>query len=551
MANTFSESELIWQNPVFNSLVRLINNNAENLDDFLHLLLEVIVKQSGGSRGYFFKVFENKGSFDLVEMIIQPDNGRFCENNKSFELIKAGPWIQAFEQKKLIVMNTESALFPTDGGLFEMAGRFCSFPVRSGNSINAVLVSADKETDYDSDDLSLGLLIDPVSILAENFRKFKELTIAKETAEKNERRKISYLSNLSHEIKTPVNAIAGFTQLLKEDDLNAGNRQKFLDIILENSNDLVSIINNVTEISNIESGLSRISDSEVHLSDIFKELYEQFKEEASRKNLILQHEIRVSGNDMNILTDRTRLLQMLSALLSNALKFTFTGKIVFGCTLRNGFLEFYVSDTGIGIPKVEMDKVFDHFFQDNDSILKSFKGAGLGLTISKALAEKMGGKIWVDSTEGKGSVFHFTIPHKKSEIVSATTIPLVHDNLKERRKKIILVAEDDSVNFMLIRNFLSALDVVLLRAVNGKEAVDICLSENVDLVLMDIKMPVMDGFTAIKIIRESNPDQIIIAQTAYTNDRQTALDKGCNDFIAKPFGKVQILNLVKSYLSLE
>jgi signal transduction histidine kinase/CheY-like chemotaxis protein len=412
------------------------------------------------------------------------------------------------------------------------------------------LVITDKETDYDTDDIEfLELLIGPVSNIAENLGRLEDLTKLKENAERNEQRKISYLENISHEIRTPVNAIAGFSQLLKEDNQSPENRKKFLDVILESSNDLVGLINNVAEISNIESGLTKIAEEEVNLSDIFDELTEQFKDEAFRKNLEFHHEIGISGNDIKILADRTRLLQMLSALLSNSFKFTFTGKIVFGCNLRNGFLEFFVSDSGIGIPKEDMDKVFDHFFQTGDSILKSFKGAGLGLTISKALAEKMGGKIWCDSIEGRGSVFHISIPHKQVISPSVFVLPSVHESsMHMRRKKTILIAEDDNVNFMLIQNFLSSLDIVLLRAINGKEAVDICSSNNIDLVLMDIKMPIMDGYTAISMIRESNPGQIIIAQTAYTNDRETALDKGCNDFIAKPFGKAQFINLVNSYL---
>jgi signal transduction histidine kinase/CheY-like chemotaxis protein len=541
------------QNTELEILIRLIDCKAKNLNDFLHFSLCDIVKQTHSRKGYCFILSKAIRSFELIEIIGQSENIRFSvADAKSYEKSKAGPWMEAIEQNKLIVINSESGLFPAGGnnGLYEVAGRICSFPVTSGDSLNAVLVLADKETDYDIDDIeSLKLLIHPVSILAENFRKYEELSVAKENAEKNEQRKISYMSNLSHEIKTPVNAIAGFAQLLKENDLNSGNRQKFLDIILENSNDLVSIINNVTEISNIESGLFRISEDEVNLSDVFKELYEQFKEDANRKNLILQYEIRVSGADLKILADKTRLMQMISALLSNSLKYTFTGKIVFGCKLRNGFLEFFVSDTGIGIPKEGVDKVFDHFFQVGDLNLKSFKGTGLGLTMSKTLVGKMGGEIWCESIEGKGSVFNFTIPHKREKTTPVSVLPHIHsDRAQKFGKKTILVAEDDSVNFMLIQNFLSSLDIVLLRAVNGKEAVEICTSENVDLVLMDIKMPIMDGYTAIRIIRESDPDQIIIAQTAYTNDRETALDKGCNDFIAKPFSKAQLVNLINSYL---
>lgn len=551
--STSSKSELIRQNKVSEILIRLVSYKAKNFNDFLHFFMDDIVKQTCSSKGYIFTLSEKIQSFELTEIIVQSESKRFVNDPvKDYELSKAGPWVQAFEQKKLFFLNNESKLFPVaeNKELFEVAGRFCSFPVITVNRLNTLLVVTDKETDYDNDDIEfLELLIGPVSNIAENFGRLEDLTILKEKAERNEQRKISYLTNISHEIRTPVNAIAGFSQLLKEDNQSPENRQKFIDVILESSNDLVALINNVAEISNIESGLTKIGEEEVHLSDVFNELSEQFKDEAFRKNLELHHEIGISGNDIKILADRTRLLQMLSALLSNSFKFTFTGKIVFGCKLRNGFLEFFVSDSGIGIPKEDMDKVFDHFFQTGDSILKSFKGTGLGLTISKALAEKMGGKIWCDSAEGKGSVFHFTIPHKQVSRTSVFVLPSIHEgSMQMRRKKTILVAEDDNVNFMLIQNFLSALDIVLLRAVNGKEAVDICSSNIIDLVLMDIKMPIMDGYTAIRIIRESNPDQIIIAQTAYTNDRETALNKGCNDFIAKPFGKTQFIKLVNSYL---
>jgi CheY-like chemotaxis protein len=161
----------------------------------------------------------------------------------------------------------------------------------------------------------------------------------------------------------------------------------------------------------------------------------------------------------------------------------------------------------------------------------------------------MGGEIWCNSAEGKGSDFHFTIPYKRSERDSVLkTVPVPGSGITHDRKKVVLIAEDDDLNFSLIRSFLSVLDLELLRAINGKEAVDICSSRKIDLVLMDIKMPVMDGLTATRIIKEANPDQIIIAQTAYINDREIAIERGCTDFIAKPFGKIPLLNLINSYI---
>jgi hypothetical protein len=551
--NTFTESELIRKNKIYESLVRIIAYKGKNLNDFLHFFLNDIVNQTCSCRGYIFTISEKKQSFELTEMIVHSDCKRYVKEQDRFNKIsKAGPWIQAFEQNKLIVYNKESRLFPTleTQRLYEVARRLCSLPLTIGDSHSVVLVIADKDCDYDKDDVEfLNLLTGPVSNYGDFFRRLEIVTSAKENAEKNEQRKLSYLINIAHQIKTPVNAIAGFSQLLKESDQLTGNSQKFLDVIIESSIDLVEIINNVSEISNVESGLINISEKEVLLSDIFNELFGNFKEEASKKRLLFKTKVAISEDEGRILTDRGRLFQVLSALLSNSFKFTFSGKIVFGCHFRGDFIEFFVSDTGIGIPKDEKDKIFDHFFQADNSISRSFKGTGLGLTITKAVVEQLGGKIWCDSAEGKGSNFYFTIPYNRSETYSDSKAHSVQEGSRQiKRKRVILVAEDDNLNFDLIQNFLAPLDMVLLRAVNGQDAVNICSLNKVDLVLMDIKMPVMDGFTATRIIKESDPNQIIIAQTAYIDDREIALANGCTDFIAKPFGKKQLNNLVSRYI---
>ena len=281
MASTFSKSELISKNKICESLVRIIGYKGKNLNDFLHFFLNEIINQTGSCRGYVFTIFEKKQLFELTEMIVHSVSNRFVnEQVKFIKFSKAGPWIQALEQKKLFVYNQESRLFPSleNQGLYEVAGRLCSVPLVTGDCHSVVLVIADKDNDYDKDDVEfLDLLTGPVSNLAENYRKMEEITIAKENAEKNEQRKLSYLINIAHEIKTPVNAIAGFSQLLMENDQSPGNRQKFLDIILESSTDLVEIINNVSEISNIETGLIKITEKEIRLDDIFIELYNQFK----------------------------------------------------------------------------------------------------------------------------------------------------------------------------------------------------------------------------------------------------------------------------------
>jgi signal transduction histidine kinase/CheY-like chemotaxis protein len=550
--NTTPKSESTKQK-VSEMLIRLLSYNAISLNDFLHFFLDDLINLTCSNKGFFCKLSEKTKSFELIDIISRTESPRpHKQLLKDYKLSEAGPWVQAFEQNKIILQNSQSNLFPLpeNKGLFEIAGRFCSISFTTNNLANHVLVITDKETDYDSGDYeTLELLMGPVSKIAENLRRLEELTVAKEKAERNEQLKLSYLTNISHEIKTPVNAIAGFAQLLKENDLSSENRQKFLDVILESSTDLVEIINNVSEISSVESGLIKINEKEVLLSDLFNELSDHFKEEALAKKLIFKTEIPISENEGFVLTDRARLLQVLTALLSNSFKFTFTGKIIFGYKYKGDLIEFFVSDTGIGIPKEEKDKIFNHFFQAANSTSKSFKGTGLGLTITKAVIEQMGGEIWCNSSEGKGSDFHFIVPCKRSEIPYMLDSASVHGSgVQHKRRKIILVAEDDNLNFSLIQRFLSSLDVEILRAVNGKEAVDICSLKKVDLVLMDIKMPVMDGFAATRIIREADPDQIIIAQTAYINDRDTCLENGFNDFIAKPFGKIPLINLLNSYI---
>jgi len=378
----------------------------------------------------------------------------------------------------------------------------------------------------------------------------EELISAKEKAEESDNLKTAFLHNISHEIRTPMNAIVGFSALLGEPDLDSRTQKSYIEIIMQSSDHLLSIISDIVDISNIEANLTKTLEHEISLNKTIKSLCNQFIPRAAEKKIELVCETGLSDLDDFILTDSTKLNQILSNLMSNALKFTDKGHIKLHYKLNDNFLEFCVSDTGIGISPENHNRIFDCFYQVQSQETRLYEGTGLGLSISKAYVELLGGKIWVSSEPGKGASFFFTIPYKK-QIVK--TIPVYEDKVPVDfvfpQKKIILVAEDVESNYKLIRYFLSGSNTEILRAFNGKEAVEKCLTiSNIDLVLMDIKMPVMDGYTAVKLIREKNTTIPIIAQTAYADDKERAIECGCTGFISKPFDKKNLIKVLSEFI---
>src|SRR5664280_42536 len=378
----------------------------------------------------------------------------------------------------------------------------------------------------------------------------EELIMAKEKAEESDKLKTAFLHNISHEIRTPMNAIVGFSTLLGEPDIDEKTRKSYIEVIMQSSNHLLSIITDIVDISNIEANLIKTFKNEMSVNASVKSLCNQFMPKAAEKNIILAYENGLSESDGMILTDRTKFNQILLNLISNAVKFTEKGNVKVSYRLKENFLEFSVSDSGIGISQEHHSRIFDRFYQVQNAMERLYEGTGLGLAISKAYVEHLGGKIWLTSEPGKGTTFCFTIPYEKQ--VSAL-VPASEKKTEETFvfpvKKVILVAEDIESNFKLIRYFLSGSNAEVLHAYNGKEAVEKCLSAgNIDLILMDIKMPVMDGYTAVKLIREKNAEVPIIAQTAYADDREKAMECGCSGFISKPFDKKSLFKVLSEFI---
>ena len=378
----------------------------------------------------------------------------------------------------------------------------------------------------------------------------EEIIKAKEKAEESDKLKTAFLHNISHEIRTPMNAIVGFSTLLSEPDLDARSRQSYVDIIMQSSNHLLLIITDIVDISNIEANLVRVDKNEININAKLKTICDLFALRANEKKLSIICETGLRDNEAIILTDGTKLVQILSNLVNNALKFTDSGYIKLEYQVKDSLLEFCVSDTGIGIHEEYQNKIFDRFYQVKNSLSEIHEGTGLGLSISKAYIELMGGKIWIKSEPGKGTAFYFTVPYDK-QVVHKPTIRenVLPDNFVFPERKKILIAEDVESNFKLLKYFLEGTNTEIIRAVNGQEAVDKCHSEkNIDLILMDVKMPVMDGHTAVRLIRETLPDIPIIAQTAYADDREKAIECGCNGFISKPFDRKELLDTLKEFI---
>ncbi|MFA5011340.1 MAG: PAS domain S-box protein [Ignavibacteria bacterium] len=380
-----------------------------------------------------------------------------------------------------------------------------------------------------------------------------ELIKAKEKAEQSDMLKSAFLANMSHEIRTPMNGILGFAELLKEPDLTGDEQQEYIELINKSGKRMLNIINDIIDISKIEAGLMKLNLTQSNISEQIEYIYTFFKPEAEANGLKLFVKNSLPNKEEMLNTDREKLYAVLTNLVKNAIKFTRKGEIEISCTHKGGFLEFYVKDTGIGIPKDRQHAIFERFIQADIEDRMAFQGAGLGLSISKAYLKMLGGKIWVESEEGKGSTFYFTLPYdinKKQEYVEQ--VPADYENKKNIRNLNILLVEDDEVSEILLNKSIKSISKEVFKANTGAEAVDIVrANQYIDLILMDIRLPEMGGYEAVRQIRQFNKNVVIIAQTAFglSGDKEKAIEAGCNDYISKPIDKVELLNLIHKYFS--
>ena len=382
----------------------------------------------------------------------------------------------------------------------------------------------------------------------------EELIIAKNHAEESDKLKTSFLANMSHEIRTPMNGILGFAGLLKDPLLSGDEHKEYIEIIEKSGIRMLNIINDIIDISKIESGLMKVKMTESNINDQIEYVYTFFKPEVEIKGMKLSHIKSLASIDSIIRTDREKVFAILINLVKNAIKYSNEGQIEFGYTKKGKYLEFFVSDTGIGIPKSRQKAVFERFIQADIDDKMAIQGAGLGLSISKAFVEMLGGKIWLESELGKGSTFYFTIPYDKSIEENTANQNLVIDNeiVSQLKKLKILIAEDDEISKMFINKVVQPFSKETLNVYNGAEAVAVCSNNpDIDLILMDIKMPIMDGYEATQEIRKFNKKVVIIAQSAYglISDIQKAINVGCNDHISKPIDKHEFLTLLQKHFT--
>ncbi len=385
-----------------------------------------------------------------------------------------------------------------------------------------------------------------------------QLKDARDQAQESDRLKTSFLANMSHEIRTPMNGILGFANLLRDPDLSEEQKDLYLKHIDHTSNQLLNIIDDIIDISKIESGQLKISNKPVRINVILDEIYSSFfhrirGDAPGQKKVAFNLKKGEESLDFTIVADDFRLSQIFNNLIGNALKFTKEGHITFGYTIKNNrYIEFFVSDSGIGIPKNQMDLIFDRFGQVNQAKVDQPTGTGLGLPISKSLVQLMGGELWVESTLGEGTTFFFTLPLVINKMLEESQ-DLISNKTYNWKDKRILIAEDEELNWLFIREMLRKTGSEILRAKNGVEAVSVTKKIAPDIILMDLKMPELDGIEATRKIRIFNKQVPIIAQTAFVmaEEKEESLRAGCNQFVTKPLDRTIIMELIDGYFKKE
>ena len=391
--------------------------------------------------------------------------------------------------------------------------------------------------------------------VTEKRKQENELLKAKEQALESDRLKSAFLANMSHEIRTPMNAILGFTQLLKEPDFPEEERNEFIDIIYQSGKSLLDLINDIIDISTIEAGQIELKLRKVSLNNINKEVYNLFKLQAAEKGIELILENGLSDEKDFITTDELKVRQVLTNLVGNAMKFTEKGHVKFGYNLIDDKIEYFVEDTGTGIPEKYQPFVFDRFrkFELYNKNKEPHKGTGLGLSISKAFVEYLGGEIYFTSKENRGTTFFFYLPY--NTLLKKNKKSKKDMNKEEISKSLegkkILVVEDDIYVIKYLELALKPLNLKIVVTNNGEEAVNYVKNDpEITIVLMDLRMPVMGGLEATRLIKQLRPELPVIAQTAFAlaGDKEKALEAGCDDYISKPLNRTQLIEIVKKHI---
>lgn len=384
----------------------------------------------------------------------------------------------------------------------------------------------------------------------------EELIDAKEKAEAANRLKTEFLNNMSHEVRTPMNGIIGFSEMLDKPNISDEKRKHYSKIVQNSSYQLLRIIDDILEIATLESRQQKLNEEKLCLNELLMELFSIYNLKSKESNIQLYLKKGLADAQSQIISDKTKLSRILGNLIENALKFTSSGFIEIGYYLIGEKLQLYVKDTGIGISQENYENIFERFSQEEKKISRRFGGLGLGLSISRENAKLLGGDITLESEKERGSTFYVTIPYKPVYI--ETKSPEKNHKIESENNDdfVLLIAEDTELNYLYIETLFEyelSINYRLIHAKNGVEAVEVCKqNKNIDLVLMDIKMPLMNGHEAAKQIKIINPNLPIIAQTAYSTkeDKELAMKYGCDDFISKPLDKDEFIDLLAKYVNI-
>ncbi|MEL6945087.1 MAG: ATP-binding protein, partial [Bacteroidota bacterium] len=375
---------------------------------------------------------------------------------------------------------------------------------------------------------------------------------AKAKAEKHNELKSAFLANMSHELRTPMNSIVGFSNHINNDNLSIEEIKKYTNYIDQSSLQLLDIVNNILDISKIETGQVTVNKESANINHLLDSLFSTFELSAKNKGLKLILDHFLPENQADVFCDQIKLRQILTNLIGNAIKYTDEGSINFGCKLQGEELLFHVKDSGIGIDPKFQEEIFSQFWQVGDN---NIKGTGLGLAISRGFANILGGNVWVTSTLGEGATFYLTLPYQPAEVCSR------YQNLETKKSeskqvdlstKRLLIAEDELFNFKILEILFNKLGCHFIWVKNGQEAVDLIRKDsNFDLILMDIKMPILDGISATKIIKAEYPHLPIVAQSAFAflDERVQCIEAGCDYYITKPIQKKKLLNVLNQIMN--